>query len=147
MTGSAHRGDYGESLADQVAARVLESFPTATANLRRVHHSTCAEFIQSPERVRVFLTVDGGGEYLIQADPDLSIEAETASGDLDSQVEELYSQVIEIVRAGVVKVRRWAFLGPLSPSFVGSPGVDPIIDEMLTRRHSIVVARAQGWDG
>lgn len=147
MTDSAAYGDRGETLASRVAARVLDSFPTATANHWRLDGYTCVEFSQGPERVRVFLTVDGEREYLIQADPYLSLEAETASGDLDDQVEELSSHVIEIVRAGVVKVRRWAFLGPLSPSIVGSPGVDPIIVEMMAGRHSTVVARAHGWNG
>jgi hypothetical protein len=137
------------SIATDVANRIEARFPKVRVTLRgpsEVCHGVDVNF--SPldvHAVNAEVTVFYDGSYNLEAGSDLVFESDDMSDKLDGVADEIVEQIEAFGEGGLVSVRHFKFLGPLSPNSFGSPGIDVEIDEILRSRFSVVLQYWESW--
>ena len=141
--------ELARKIATEVVSRVNARFPEVRVDVHGPTELAHGVFVViSPEDPRavdaeVFVAYDG--TYLLNAGPSFCIESDDFSGNLADVAGQIFAQLGAFGTAGMVEVRRLKWLGPISPTWIGRPGIDDYIDEALLSRSAKVVRSWRPW--
>ena len=102
------------------------------------------QFSPGDGAVPVLLTTYFDGTFQLEAGDRLVEEWDSEPGSMEEQVDNAVSRILAIAREGVVYVRTYPWMGPLSPSFVDVPSADEIV-KASRGRWGRVVKRWTAW--
>lgn len=110
-------------------------------------HGTLTEIRLEPARkgaATVVVIVFFDGTFQIAVEKLFESEQSEPLGDIDASAQAVCEAVLSLASAGLVSVRRWGWLGPLSPRQTGSPK-SPVIRNLIDRPSSRIVAKRLPW--
>jgi hypothetical protein len=141
---------YGREIVATVVAQVRQAYPLVPITSRDYETGVWAvraEFRPLEQNaVPIWLAANIDDWFVLTAGDTFRWELPFTPEERDLQVEQLVDEIRQLADYGVVAVRTNRLLGAFSTSVVGSPGIDPQVDEALRGRLSSILEERTAWE-